>query len=65
MVNVEEQYLAGIYTPDFLKHQDDEAGEITEQQEEDAPDNRDETSDENDPSFANRPAVKRGTKGDD
>ena len=61
---MEEQYLAGIYTLDFLKHQDDEAGE-GEQQEEEVLDHHDETSDENDPSFTNLPAVKRRTKGDD
>ena len=43
VVNVEEQFLEGIYTPDFLQ-QDDE------------------TTDENDPCIANRPAAARPTK---
>ena len=66
MIDVEEQYLAGIYTPDFLQRQDDKSDEDSvEQQDEEVLDHHDETSNENDPSSANRPAVKRGTKGDD
>ena len=63
MVNVEEQFLAGIYTPDFLEQQEDKSD--MEQQDEKVVDHHDEPSDENDPSFANRPVAKRGTKGDD
>ena len=62
MTNVEEQYLAGVYTPDFLQHQDDKSGEASV---EEVLDHCDERSDENDPSVANCPAVKRKAKGGD
>ena len=66
MINVEEQYLTGIYTHDFLQLKDDKPGKVSvEQQEEEVLDHHDEKSDENDPSFAYCAAVKTGTKGDD
>ena len=66
MINVEEHYSAGIYTPDFLQHQDHKSGKVSVvQQKEEVLDHHDEMWDENDPSFANCPAVERGTKGDD
>ena len=66
MINVEEQYLTGIYTPDFLQLKDDKSSKVSiEQQKEEVLDHHDENWDENDPSFAYCAAVKTGTKGDD
>ena len=59
--------MAGIYTPDFLKQQDDSLDEVNQEQQDDILDEedleqQDDKLDENNPSLANHSATKRRLK---